>query len=155
MSIEFNKILPESWTAISGETGLDPGSLQAGKGASDASILVSIGITGEYRGYLTMEGDQDRIFPLMELMMAHFGMNASPENRDENCVEAFKELANQVSGRLVMNLHELNIDCDITPPTIIRGSSVLLDLNGFPNFEQLLFSRSEGEIHINLGVKKT
>ena len=154
MNHPFEQLFQDSWQYIAGETGLEGGSLTPDLSAHASTLLVSIGITGEYEGYLAIEGKDEEILPVMERMLDHYGMPVSPETRDETCLEAFKELANQISGRMIMNLHTRKVDCDITPPTTIRGGSVSLDLSSFPHQERLLAAFPEGRIHAQLGVKK-
>lgn len=154
MDISFQTLLRESWLGISVETGLGECEFVPINHSSPNSILVSIGITGEYEGYFTFQGTTELIFPLMKQMIAYFGLSYSSEEEEDSCLEAFKEITNQVSGRLIMNLHNLEVNCDITPPTMIRGNSLNLDLHQFPFYEEIGLSFPSGKIESTLGIKK-
>lgn len=79
-------------------------------------IGVIIGITGDLRGRMILDGSGDSFSKLGEKM---FGMPITGE-----MVESFAgEVFNMISGHLGMAMAAKSIKIDITPPTIIVGDS--------------------------------
>lgn len=85
-------------------------------GTTTNQINVVIGVTGEAEGHIILGmslATADRIasFMIGERVMTFNAMGAS----------AICELANLICGRALQDLSETGHQCELTPPTIIRG----------------------------------
>lgn len=81
-----------------------------------ADLGVLIGMTGDIKGRLIIEGTHDIIGAIGEKM---FGMPLEGE-----MLESFTgELANMIAGNLATVVSQKDVEIDITPPTVIVGST--------------------------------
>lgn len=79
---------------------------------------VLIGMTGDIKGRLVIEGNHHSIGSIGEKM---FGMPIEGE-----MLESFTgELANMIAGNLATVVSQKEVSIDITPPTVIVGSTKL------------------------------
>lgn len=107
-------------------------------------IGVLIGMTGDVRGRLLIEGNPDAIGRIGETM---FGMTLEGE-----MLESFAaELGNMIAGNLATQLTVDNIVMDISPPTVLVGETKLY---GFEKAIQLAITiEADQEIHILLMIE--
>lgn len=107
-------------------------------------IGVLIGMTGNVRGRLLIEGNPDAIGRIGETM---FGMTLEGE-----MLESFAaELGNMIAGNLATQLTVDNIVMDISPPTVLVGETKLY---GFEKAIQLAITiEADQEIHILLMIE--
>ncbi len=83
-----------------------------------ADLGVLIGMTGDMTGRLVIEGTHQSIGSIGEKM---FGMPVEGE-----MLESFTgELANMIAGNLATVVSQKEVSIDITPPTVIVGSTKL------------------------------
>lgn len=79
---------------------------------------VLIGITGDIRGRIIIEGDKNTFSKVGEAM---FGMAL-----EGDMLESFSgELGNMIAGNLSSNIYQQGINMDITPPTVMVGQTKL------------------------------
>lgn len=92
------------------------------KGGEGSDILAMIGIVGSLRGHFVIrfQGQDARSF--VEHLSGHLGMDGEDDARYRKA--AIGEMANQLAGRAMAALADSGIDCMVTPPTIITGTSV-------------------------------
>lgn len=83
---------------------------------TQSSLGVLIGMTGDIRGRLIIEGDQGTIGKIGEAM---FGIPIEGEMVDSFAAE----LGNMIAGNLATNLVNSEVKMDITPPTVIIGQT--------------------------------
>lgn len=80
------------------------------------SIGVLIGITGDIRGRVMIDGDENTLGKIGESM---FGMYLEGE-----MLQSFAgELGNMIAGNFSTMLAKHKIDMDITPPTVLVGNT--------------------------------
>jgi len=87
-------------------------------------IIASIGITGEFSGFLLIKSDLQSSMNFINKMLANIGMESEESDFGQFHKEAFGEILNQISGRATMLLESNGINSDITPPTILIGSDI-------------------------------
>lgn len=86
------------------------------------SIGVLIGMTGDIRGRLIIDGDATTFSSIGEGM---FGMKVEGE-----MLESFAgELGNMIAGTLATSFSKYEIDMDITPPTVLVGETKIYGFN--------------------------
>ncbi|UOF92653.1 chemotaxis protein CheX [Fodinisporobacter ferrooxydans] len=79
---------------------------------------VLIGITGDVRGRMVLEGKMKAIGSIGEVM---FGMALEGE-----MLESFAgELGNMIAGNMATNVSQKGLRVDITPPTVLVGQTKL------------------------------
>ncbi|WP_374722059.1 chemotaxis protein CheX [Peribacillus tepidiphilus] len=112
---------------------------------TQTSIGVLIGMTGDIRGRLVIEGSQDSIGRIGQSM---FGMPLEGE-----ILESFAgELGNMIAGNLATSVAQKGVEMDITPPTVLVGQTKLY---GFDKALCLPVSFTEiGNIRIILMVEQ-
>ncbi len=154
MNSKIESILGSSIIDIACEAGLGEATITQTELDNSPDIIVSIGITGQVQGYFMLKGRDIHISKVIENMIRSTGMTIDEENRQEIFVEAFKELSNQISGRFIMNLSEEDINSNITPPTIIQGDNIHIELRQFPIYINLKAGFPDGSLDIEMGVKK-
>lgn len=80
------------------------------------SIGVLIGLTGDFRGRIIIDGSEEVFGKIGELM---FGMFLEGEMLD-----SFSgELGNMIAGNLSTFVSQNGVDIDITPPTVLVGET--------------------------------
>jgi chemotaxis protein CheX len=85
---------------------------------TQSSIGVLIGMTGDVRGRLMIEGEVSSFSCIGEMM---FGMALEGE-----ILQSFTgELGNMIAGNLATTLSQKGITIDITPPTVLVGQTKL------------------------------
>ncbi len=100
-----------------------------------AELGVLIGMTGDMKGRLVIEGNHKSIGSIGEKM---FGMPIEGE-----MLESFTgELANMIAGNLATVVSQREVSIDITPPTVIVGST---KISGFKKAFRVPVELSEEE----------
>jgi chemotaxis protein CheX len=72
---------------------------------------------------------------------------------DQLAASAIAELGNMISGNAMTMLSEMGWSCDITPPTIIRGTNVKITTASIPALV-IPLTVPEGEIHVTVGIQE-
>lgn len=86
------------------------------------SIGVLIGMTGDVRGRVIIDGEEQVFGKIGEGM---FGMFLEGE-----MLESFAgELGNMIAGNLSTNISQRGFDMDITPPTVLVGQTKVYGFN--------------------------
>lgn len=110
------------------------------------SIGVLIGIVGHIKGRLILESDQTTFGAIGEVM---FGMPLEGE-----MLQSFTgELGNMIAGNLCTIVAQKGLEIDITPPTVMVGSSTLYGFNKGINIT--IGIEGKGEMQIILMVENT
>jgi CheY-specific phosphatase CheX len=97
-----------------------------------ADLLCSVGITGGLRGYLILSFRNPELAALTKAMTSKVGMDFR-DGDSSTMKEAASEIANQLAGRAANSLARRGIDCMITPPTLVTGSSLSASI---PNLDR-------------------
>jgi CheY-specific phosphatase CheX len=104
------------------ETGVSVDSSGPGEspGATEG-IIANVGFTGDLRGVFTLLADLASAAGLLQAMTGGLEIVMDDRRADLMRMEAFGELANQVSGRAMTILYDKKVRCEITPPAIFSG----------------------------------
>ncbi|KFZ43758.1 chemotaxis protein CheX [Anoxybacillus flavithermus] len=110
---------------------------------AQTSISVLIGMTGDLRGRLMIEGHEAMFGSIGETM---FGMPLEGE-----MLESFTgELGNMIAGNLATIVSQKGITIDITPPTVLVGQTKIY---GFDKaFRVPIHFESKGELQLILTI---
>ena len=120
----------------------------------DAEIVANIGITGDMQGFLILSAKLGNAIEFVKLMLSYMEMENEEEDFGPFHREAFGEILNQISGRCTIKLSEKGIDSDISPPTIITGKEIHMDLQSVLTSFDKTVNGDFGEIGFLLGIKK-
>lgn len=108
------------------------------------SISVLIGMTGDVRGRLIIEGTSDCVSKIGEVM---FGMPLEGE-----MLESFAaELGNMLAGNIATSLATDDTIMDITPPTVLVGQTKMYGFNQAINLPVVL--EGAGTLHMILMIE--
>lgn len=118
----------------------------------DYSILLTIGFTGRVHGYLMIQSDMDSAKEFVSFLSAYVGMEIDENDFGEYHKSTFCEIANQISGRTTIHLSEIGLNSDITPPSIIIGSSIYTSISDFDVSETYYLSDAFGKLKIFIGL---
>lgn len=108
---------------------------------------VVCGVTGEAQGqviYGMSLTTADKI--------ASFMLGQTIKTFDQLAASAIGEMGNMISGNAMQYLSEAGWICDITPPTIIRGSNVQICTMSIPAIVVPL-TLDQGQIFITIGLQ--
>lgn len=73
---------------------------------------------------------------------------------DQLAASAIAELGNMISGNSVTALAQLGYHCDITPPTIVKGSNVKISTLDIPALVIPMRLQDIGEFEINVSLQQ-
>lgn len=73
---------------------------------------------------------------------------------DQLAASAIAELGNMISGNSATLLTEQGYDCDITPPTIIKGANVKISTTDAPALVIPVLIGDYGELEINVSLRE-
>ncbi len=116
-------------------------------------IITNIGISGNLKGNFLMLSNLKSAKHITSHLLNRSSIPHSADSFDEIDKAAFGELANQLSARVVMHYSENNIDCTITPPTIITGKNVKSLIFGLTEFFYSNIIGQFGYIDLLFGIK--
>lgn len=108
---------------------------------------VVCGVTGEAQGqviYGMSLTTADKI--------ASFMLGQTIKTFDQLAASAIGEMGNMISGNAMQYLAEAGWICDITPPTIIRGSNVQISTMSIPAIV-IPLTLDQGQIFITIGLQ--
>lgn len=118
-----------------------------------ADVSVSIGVTGEIRGYVLIVSTTATAIALTTELGRLMGIELDePTALGEMHRAALAELANQVSGRATIYLSEIGIDSNITPPTIVTGEAVAVHLPAGLTFHDTAVHAPAGQFTLSVGL---
>lgn len=115
MEPNIEQLLSSSFSEIARETGLGEPTVTAADRTFSPDTVVNIGITGDWHGFFFLQAKAGDLNSLMKTMVEHLGYASGIED-PTLFTEAFQELANQTSGRLMMHFANAGINGNITPP---------------------------------------
>lgn len=125
------------------------------RGGVGGEILAMIGIVGALRGHFVIRfRDQDAL-SFVEHLSGHLGMEGEDADDVRYRKAAIGEMSNQLGGRAMAALADSGIDCMVTPPTIITGTSVASALP--ESDDRCIFSAAGrfGRFHCILAIKNS
>ena len=124
MNITSLELFIDAAKAIFVEIGFPDLDISKASGNNEYDIIASIGITGEFSGFLIIRSDRQSSMNFINKMLSNIGMEAEETDFGQFHKEAFGEILNQISGRATMLLESHGINSDITPPTILMGNNI-------------------------------
>lgn len=112
-------------------------------------INVCCGITGPIRGHVIYGMNMKVADGIASLMIGQ-----TITSFDALAASAIAELGNMISGNAMSLLAAQGYDCDITPPTIIRGTNVKIAVTDVPALSIPLDIPNVGTFEINVSLQE-
>jgi chemotaxis protein CheX len=132
MKAEYvNQFLTECQRIFNDAAGIDlmyKGTSVKKSPVSTKSVVVIIGVTGDLRGSIAINMDEDFAKKIASNMM---GGMAVPEF-SELSKSAIAELGNMIMGRVSTAFSTKGITIDITPPSLMTGHGIVLSVVNMP-----------------------
>ena len=112
-------------------------------------LLVVIGLVGDISGnfYISME-----ILTAQSIAKELMGGMEVGEGLNEIVTSAISELGNMISGNACIGISGMNLNVDITPPTVIIGDQISFSTQG-QVYSIPIEVETLGAVHCNLAIK--
>ena len=154
MDEALSRVFEDSYRQVLDE--IDCGELhiqeeQASAGGAD--FLCTVGPTGSLQGYLVLSFSEPELNSFSRHLNVKFEMGQTEVDKGF-MRESIAELANQLSGRSVMGLSGIGIDCLITPPTVISGKEVETSIPHLDEKRLWRISTQAGTFNVAVLTKK-
>ncbi len=117
-------------------------------------LIANIGITGDISGFLLIRSDLESSMKFINKMLTNMGMEAEETDFGQFHKEAFGEILNQISGRATMLLETSDVNCDITPPTILMGEKISMGTYVAAEIIHKTISGNFGSFDLSIGAKE-
>lgn len=111
-------------------------------------VVIMLGITGDIKGQAVLSLDEEMAKRVASGMM----MGMPVDTLDEMAKSALSELGNMIMGNSATLLFNQGYQVDITPPSLIKGSSIEVSTAGMETICVPLMS-DEGTIEFDIGLK--
>jgi len=121
--------------------------------SGQTNVMSTVGITGDTVGFLTLSIELNNAVKLSKLFAELMEIPIKSDDFSDAHLEAISELTNQIAGRVVMFMEDNDLNCSITPPTVISGGDISINLKTLKHTE---FFRVEGQFgyyYITVGIK--
>jgi len=125
-----------------------PLSMRQGATFTSQELTVVVGVVGEIEG-VALYG----LSVVTALKIASAMIGQELVSLDEMALSAISELGNMISGRAATLLSEANVQCDITPPTVIQG--VGMEITVHVPVLMVPVSTDKGNVNIDVAVCST
>lgn len=122
-------------------------SFQHGAGITLQEVNVIIGLTGDLKGRINFGMDRATARAIAGAMM----FEEVPE-LNEMAISALSELGNMISGQATILISQGGAKSDITPPSIVMGTSVFAAWYGIRAMT-IPLELSIGTIHLTVGIQ--
>ena len=119
-------------------------------------VVTSIGITGDVKGTLMLKTNRRSAVAIANKMLLSIHPNDIKDEFGTAQKEAIYEVTNLFAGRSLNILAEKNrqLDCRLTPPTIITGSRISPIMCEIIYSRDLFFTGDFGDLAIFVGLVK-
>lgn len=112
-------------------------------------IVIILGITGDIKGQAVFSLTEDIAKKVASAMM----MGMPVDEIDEMAKSALSELGNMIMGNSATLLFNSGMKIDITPPSLVKGTSIEITSAGMETICVPLVS-ALGDIEFDIGIKK-
>lgn len=117
------------------------------------NVMATIGITGEKVGFFTISMNLDNAVKVSKFFAKLMEIPIDSDDFSSPHIEALSELSNQMAGRVVMFMEENKINCSITPPTVMSGGDISINIYSLRQTELFKVEGDYGYFHITFGIK--
>jgi chemotaxis protein CheX len=120
----------------------------------DAQVIASLGLTGDVKGIFMLRTDLQGAAGILKAMTGGIRLRITHDRLSEIQLAAIGEISNQIAGRAITLLSDLDLRCDITPPAVLAApqlQSLVPDLSEI--FRQTVRGPF-GRLTIFLGIQR-
>jgi len=117
---------------------------------SGERIVGSVGFAGKAVGSVSIHVNEAFARSITAAML---GMEEDEIDGDEEVHDVIGELSNMVGGDLKSRLCDKGLDCELSIPSITRGSDFRTETKGWERHESLVFSYQDQVALVNVYVK--
>lgn len=121
--------------------------------SGQTNVMSTVGITGDRVGFLTLSIELNNAVRLSNQFAQLMEIPIDSNDFSNLHLEAISELTNQISGRVVMFMENNDLNCSITPPTVISGGDISINLKTLKHTEIFKVEGLYGFFHITIGIK--
>ena len=117
----------------------------------ERSVVATVGLIGDLTGSFLLRLGLGTTQTVVSAMYASLGL----EHRDPRELQetAIAEVANQIAGRAITLLSRRSVECDMTPPSVITGTSITSTLPGITDPAWWALEGAFGRVLIQLGLR--
>lgn len=115
---------------------------------SQKGITIDIGMTGRLQGHVLYSMDMETARQIASQMIGD-----PVEEFDDMAMSAIGELGNMISGLAAILLEKASVNCNITPPTILKGNDTTIH-TAVPAID-IPFKTQFGDIDISVALEET
>jgi chemotaxis protein CheX len=113
-------------------------------------INILCGVNGDLEGLVMYSMSKTTALNIAGLMLGE-----KPKIFDQLAASAISELGNMITGNSSSIFSSIGITCNITPPTVIRGSSIKISTFGTITLVIPLEFQDVGTIEVNISLRET
>jgi chemotaxis protein CheX len=113
-------------------------------------VNILCGVNGDLEGIVMYGMSKDTALGIAELMIG-----SKPTVFDQMVASAISELGNMITGNSSANFSSQGIMCNITPPTLVRGTSIQISTFDTPTLVVPLDFVGVGVLEVNISLKQT
>ncbi len=148
--------LEEAIRYILDETGFGNVTLRSATDTSKPSdLVITTGITGALRGIFMMRFGNPEALAAANTMLEHVGQPHEGSLLDESHKASLSEMTNLCTGRFVNLLSAKDMDCNLTPPSIITGTGIGISIRNIEYASDLEVNFDSRRFFISLYVIST
>jgi CheY-specific phosphatase CheX len=104
------------------DTDIDIDSVDAGDAfGSDAQVITTVGLTGDVKGIFMLRTDMQGAAGILKAMTGGIRLHIANDHLSEIQLAAIGEISNQIAGRVITLLSDIDLHCDITPPAVLAA----------------------------------
>ena len=115
---------------------------------TNQQVNVVLGVTGDVQGNVML----GMTLPMAD-RIASTMIGQTVITFDELAASALAELGNMISGNALQNLASNGLNCDLAPPTLIRGTNIAISTAAIPSIV-ICLKLSLGEVYLTLGLQR-
>jgi chemotaxis protein CheX len=113
-----------------------------------SEVLVLVGVTGDVRGQFVLSMSAQTAMGVVGVMMGE-----SVSELDEMGQSAVAELGNMIAGLATVELEQLGVQANITPPSLVTGRGAELSVRG-ACLVAVPLTTSLGEIMVHVALSE-
>lgn len=113
-------------------------------------VNILCGVNGDLEGLVMYSMSKDTAMKIAELMLG-----SAPRVFDQMVASAISEMGNMITGNSSAIFSAKGVMCNITPPTLVRGSSIRISTFNVPTLVIPFTFEGVGTIEVNISLRET
>jgi chemotaxis protein CheX len=113
-------------------------------------VNILCGVNGDLEGLVMYSMSKETAMKIAEAMMGQ-----TPRVFDQMVASAISELGNMITGNSSTIFSAKGVQCNITPPTLVRGNSIRISTFNVPTLVIPFTFEGLGSIEVNVSLRDT